>query len=104
MLLQQMITGNQQIPCFQRFQDIVPVGITIKDRVQRRCKPLDLSYPVKPDRNGSDNQCRTDFTSIEQYSNGLNRLAQTHIICETATDAPFREPPQPLKSLEGTTG
>ena len=98
--IEQGVGGDHHVASRSLIDSLLTVIGCIEDRnVERRCESLQLIAPVGHHRGRCHYQRRPVGSLIEQQSDGLQSLSQSHVVGQTGTGSPRGDAPHPFIAL-----
>jgi hypothetical protein len=100
--LQQRVGDDQQIlrpGLADQFLTFAVAGVAVDAGVERRCEATCFGKPVAAYRGRRDDQRRPAGGALEQHGECLQRLAQAHVVGQTAAHAGGRQTHRPLVAV-----
>ena len=98
-LLEQGITGHENIPVTKRVHHGLSVHPGQGVQFQGRRKPGSLCFPVHTDRCRGNNKGRPILGPVENNSQRLQRFSKSHIIGKAPSHPDMRKPGHPDKTF-----
>lgn len=100
LLIEQPVTGDDQVKGAEIGQLAGPVAAAKGGQLEGGGKTARLDQPVAADRGGRHHQGRALVGAVEDHGQGLDGLAQTHVVGQTGPEFQVGQPGQPLKPLQ----
>ena len=102
LLLEQRVGADHQVERPEGLEDVLApaeVADAETDRTQGRGEPLGLGDPVGADAGGGRDQGRALRRPVQDQGQGLDGLAQAHVVGQAGPDAPFGQAGQPGEAV-----
>ena len=100
LLVEQAVAGHHQVERTQIGQLGLPVGAAEGHQPQGGGEAAGLGEPVGAHRGGRHHQGRPLVGAVENHGQGLDRLAQPHVVGQAGAETEMGEPRQPLEALQ----